>query len=92
MTQIKKLNDSYICVDSDVYEKIENETETFTLCFNDETYEKLIEMAKEGPWVNLQETIRHILREAMLKEISISDGVEAKIDNGTILVKKNENE
>jgi Arc/MetJ-type ribon-helix-helix transcriptional regulator len=71
--KVKKLNDSYVEVDGDLYEKIEKGTSSIDLDLDDETDELLQKQMKSGHYVNKQEVIRHVLRDFVSFHKSKSD-------------------
>jgi Arc/MetJ-type ribon-helix-helix transcriptional regulator len=60
--KIKKLCDSYIEVDGDLYEKIQVKTETIDVELDSDIEEFVEKEYKKGHFVNKQEFIRHALR------------------------------
>lgn len=81
--KIEVLNSNYIEVDGIIYERMESETVNVELDFDSDVMDQLNDMVKNGPWVSKQELIRHILREAMEKNITIADAILVdKSENG----------
>lgn len=62
MSSFKKISDSYIEVDGELYEKIETKTETIELDLDKDIDEFVEKEFKKGGFVNRQEFIRNALR------------------------------
>jgi Arc/MetJ-type ribon-helix-helix transcriptional regulator len=63
MSEVKRLCDSYIEVDGELYEKIQTKTETIELDLAPDIAEFVEKECKKGHFVNKQEFIRHALRQ-----------------------------
>jgi hypothetical protein len=69
--KFKVLNDQYIEYDGAVYEKLEGETESIQFTFNsddDILVSKLKTIMKDDGFVNIQELIRHVIRQEIVKK------------------------
>jgi metal-responsive CopG/Arc/MetJ family transcriptional regulator len=74
--EVKRLNDDYIEVDGEIYERQYSDVVSVDLELEEELLTEIDEYAK-GKFVSRSECIRHVLREAAKRTIAEFDNTEA---------------